>query len=210
MKIIVLSPQKSIENEIYKVIGLFEEGMNVFHLKKPHYSSKKLKSYLDKIPLEFHNRIVIHTHINFALRYNLKGIHLSSKHKKFSLKNWLLLKRIKQRNPWITISTSFHSISDVEQYKDLYDYVFLSPIFDSISMNDYQSGFKAFSLSSATRRSNYKIVALGGLEVGNIEKAAGLGFWGCAFLGALWSKDDPVEFFKEIKSKCASLKESSK
>tara|TARA_B100000795_G_scaffold269433_1_gene258778 strand:- start:3710 stop:4342 length:633 start_codon:yes stop_codon:yes gene_type:complete len=208
MKIIVLSPQKSIENEIYKIVGLFEEGMNVFHLKKNHYSSKKLKAYLDKIPLEFHNRIVIHTHINLALKYNLKGIHLSSKHKKLTFRNWLLLKRIKRKNPWITVSTSFRSISDLEEYRDLYDYVFLSPIFDSISMKDYQSGFKEFSLSSATRRSNYKIVALGGVEVGNIEKASGLGFWGCAFLGAMWSKDDPIDFFKEIKVKCASLKKT--
>jgi thiamine-phosphate pyrophosphorylase len=210
MKIIVLSPQKSVENEIDVVISLFEEGMNIFHLKKPHYSSKKLKSYLDKIPHEYHNRIVIHTHLRFALKYNLKGIHLSSKHKKNTIRNWFLLKRIKRKNPWITVSTSFQSIIDVEKYKDLYDYVFLSPIFDSISMNDYQSGFKEFSLSSATKRSNYKIVALGGVEVGKIEKAISLGFWGCGFLGAIWGKENPIEFFKAIKAKCSELKERSK
>ena len=50
MKIIVLSPQKSLDNDIEIVISLFEEGMNTYHLKKPHYSAKKIKSYIDKIP----------------------------------------------------------------------------------------------------------------------------------------------------------------
>ena len=209
MKIIVLSPQKSFDNEIEIVISLFEEGMNTYHLKKPHYSSKKIKSYLDKIPHEFHNRIVIHGHLGFALKYNLKGIHLSSKHKKLTIKNWFLLRRIKRKNPWITVSTSLISISDLELYKDLYDYVFLSPIFDSITKNDYQSGFKEFSLSGATKRSNYKIVALGGVEVSKIERAIALGFWGCGFLGAIWGKENPLEFFKDIKTKCAELKELS-
>lgn len=210
MKVIVISPQKSIPNEIDTVIALFEEGMNIFHLKKPHYSGKKLKSYINKIPIEFHNRIVIHNHIEFAFKYNLKGVHLSSVHRKKNIKNWLKIKRIKRKNPWCTFSTSFNSISDLEQYNDLFDYVFLSPIFDSISVNDYQSGFKEFSLSSATKRSSYKIVALGGVATNKIEKVQMLGFWGCGFLGAMWDQENPIEFFKEVKSEVFKLKENLK
>lgn len=206
MKAIILSAQKQVENEIDKVIEMFEEGMNTFHLRKPHYSFRKMKSYLDKVPYEFHNRIIIHSHHKLALKFNLKGIHLTSKSRENKISNWFLLRRIKKKNPWIIISTSLHSISELETYNDLYDYVFLSPIFDSISKQDYHSGFKEFSLSSATRRSNYKIVALGGVKLDNIAEAYKMGFWGCAFLGTIWNSEDPLQSFKEIKAKCADFK----
>lgn len=210
MKVIVLSPQKQVEDEIEKVIMMFEEGMNIFHLRKPHYSTSKLKSYLDKIPHEFHNRIVIHSHHKLALKYNLKGIHLTSKHRKSNFRNWLRLKTIKRKNPWVTVSTSFQSISEVELYNDLYDYVFLSPIFDSLSGQDYQSGFKEFSLSGATKRSNYKIVALGGVKLDKLEKANALGFWACGFLGSIWNQENPIEQFKLIKDKAQEIRQINK
>jgi thiamine-phosphate pyrophosphorylase len=209
MKVIILSPQKQVEDEIDKVIALFEEGLNIFHLRKPHYSTAKLRSYLDKIPHEFHNRIVIHSHHKLALKYNLKGIHLTSKHRKTNFRNWLRLKGIKRKNPWITVSTSFQSISELELYNDLYDYVFLSPIFDSLSGQDYQSGFKEFSLSSATKRSNYKIVALGGVELDKLEKASDLGFWACGFLGTIWNHENSIEKFKMIKNKAQEIRQKN-
>lgn len=202
MKTIVLSAQKPVENEIDIVINLFKEGMTRFHLRKPHYSLKKMKSYLDKIPSEFHNRIVIHSHHKLAKKYNLKGIHFTSKDPKPSFKKWLMVKGLKRKNPWLRVSTSFHSISELDKYNDLYDYVFLSPIFDSISKKDYQSGFKEFSLTSAIQRSNYNVVALGGVDTKNISKAFNMGFWGCAFLGTIWTNEDPIKKFKELRLTC--------
>jgi len=206
MKTIVISSQKSVENETDIVVSLFEEGMTRFHLRKPHYSFKKMKSYLDKIPSEFHSRIIIHSHHKLAKKYNLKGIHFTSKERTDGFKNWLKIKILKRKNPWLRISTSFHAISELDKYNDLYDYVFLSPIFDSISKKDYQSGFKEFSLTSATQRSNYNVVALGGVDTHNIQNAFNMGFWGCAFLGTVWTSDNPVEKFKELKSKCKEFK----
>lgn len=206
MKTIVLSAQKPVENEIDLVVNLFEEGMNTFHLRKPHYPIKKMKSYLDKIPSEFHSRIVIHSHHKLGLKYNLKGIHLTTKDRKTTFKNWLMIKKLKRKNPWLTVSTSFHSISELDKYNDLYDYVFLSPIFDSISKKDYQSGFKAYSLTSATQRSNYNVVALGGVDTPKISHAFNMGFWGCAFLGTVWTNDDPIAKFKELKATCKEFK----
>ena len=209
MKTIVLSPQKPIENEIDRVINLFEEGLSIFHLRKPHYSIKKMKSYLNKIPSDYHSRIVVHSHHKLAIKYNLKGIHLSAKTKKERFKTWFKIRSIKRKNPWITISTSLHSINDLDQYDDLYDYVFLSPIFDSITSKDYQSGFKEFNLSSAVRRSNYKVVALGGVNNHNIKNAFNMGFWGCAFLGTIWTNESPKEKFEGIKEICNSFKNQS-
>ncbi|MBI35472.1 MAG: hypothetical protein CMP67_08940 [Flavobacteriales bacterium] len=206
MKTIVLSPQKSIENETDIVVRLFELGLTSFHLRKPHYTKQKMRSYLEKIPSVYHNRIIIHSHHRLAKKYNLKGIHLSSKNRKSSFKNWLNIKSLKRKKPFLRVSTSFTSISELNTYNDLYDYVFLSPIFDSTSKKNYQSGFKEYSLTSATQRSNYNVVALGGVDFENIKKAFNMGFWGCAFLNTIWSSENPSEKFKQLKSKCNEFK----
>lgn len=206
MKVIVLSAQKPIQNELEILISLFEEGMNTFHLRKPHYTIKKMRSYLDKIPKEYHNRIVIHSHHKLAVKYNLKGINISSKDRKKAIRTWIKIKSLKRKNPWLSISTSFNSINELDKYNDIFDYVLLSPVFDSITSKDYQSGFKEFTLTSSIQRSNYNIVALGGLDENKIEKAFNIGFWGCAFLGSIWTSDDPVQTLRSFKTKCRTFK----
>ena len=207
MKAIVLSAQKPVDNEIEKVIALFEKGLTRFHLRKTHYSIRRMKSYLEKIPKKYHNKIVIHSHHKLALKYNLQGIHLTSKDRKAGFLNRLRVKIIKYRKPKLTVSTSFSSISALDKFDDLYDYVFLSPIFDSISKKDYQSGFKEFRLTSAIQSSNYKVVALGGVDNKNVNKAFNMGFWGSAFLGTIWTEDSPSEKFIEIKKTCKQISE---
>ena len=205
MKTIVLSAQKPVDNEIDIVVRLFELGLTSFHLRKPHYSKQKMRGYLNKIPSVYHNRIIIHSHHRLAKKYNLKGIHLNSKDRKSSF-NWFNIKSLKRKKPFLRVSTSFTTISELNKYNDLYDYVFLSPIFDSTSKKKYQSGFQEYSLTSATHRSNYNVVALGGVDVENIKNAFNMGFWGCAFLSTIWKSDNPIEKFKELKSKCNEFK----
>lgn len=206
MKTIVISAQKTIEKETEIVTDLLKEGLTRFHLRKPHYSFKKMKDYLEKIPSEYHNKIIIHSNHKLALKYNLRGIHLTSKERGSSFKTWFKIKSIKRKKRRLTVSTSFNSISELEKYNDLFDYVFLSPIFDSISKKDYQSGFKEFSLTSATQRSNYKVVALGGVDSHNIKNVHNMGFWGCGFLGTIWTSDSPIDKFKEIRDVCHTYK----
>ena len=141
-----------------------------------------------------------------AKKYNLKGIHLSSKDRKSGLRNWLKIKSLKQKKPFLRVSTSFTAISDLNTYNDLYDYVLLSPIFDSKLKKNHQTGFKEYNLTSATQRSNYNVVALGGLDIQNIKKAFNMGFWGCAFLSTIWNSANPIETFQELKSKCKEFK----
>ena len=171
MNPIVLSSQKTVEHEIEILISFFEKGLKSFHLRKPHYSKTRMKDYLNKIPSIYHNRIIIHSHHRLAKRYNLKGIHFNSKDRKSNFKNWINIRTLKRKNPFLRVSTSFNSVSDLNKYIDLYDYVFLSPIFDSKTKNNFQSNFKEYNLTSSIQRSNYNVVALGGLDLENIKKA---------------------------------------
>ncbi len=102
----------------------------------------------------------------------------------------------------------FHSLKELEDCKEKYEYAFLSPIFDSISKVGYKSKFShrlhKFSqikseLISAISGKN--IIALGGIDEDKIETCRKLGFAGVAVLGAIWQSKNPLEKFKRIKEK---------
>lgn len=68
------------------------------------------------------------------------------------------------------------------------DYVFLSPIFDSISKSGYRSAFSYARLRDAADRGviDEKVVALGGVTFDKIPLLSSLHFGGAAMLGAIW------------------------
>jgi len=98
--------------------------------------------------------------------------------------------------------TKFHSLNELENYKERYEYAFLSPIFDSISKEGYKSKFILQELKEKIAGKN--LVALGGIDESKIETCRELGFSGVAVLGAIWNSKNPVEKFKQIKRLCHS------
>lgn len=86
------------------------------------------------------------------------------------------------------VSHSCHTLAEVTQWKPFCQYVFLSPIFDSISKAGYQSAFSRESLQEAHRQGtiDHRVVALGGISPQEIPLCHALGFGGVAVLGWLW------------------------
>lgn len=207
MKLIVISSSHSIENETKIVTKLFEGGLETFHLRKHKLSTRKMKEFISAIPSHFHNRIVIHSHHNLARNFNLKGIHLTKSHKKHKFKTWLVLKLIHLKNPKVIITTSFTTIGELfdTAHEKRYSYVFLSPIFDSLSSR-FQGGFTEYSLKSALQKTHKNVIARGGVDISAIEKAYNIGFDGLAFYSSIWKKKDPVEEFSKIIEKFQELK----
>jgi thiamine-phosphate pyrophosphorylase len=207
MKLIVISNSGVMENEAIIVTKLFEAGLETFHLRKHRISTKKTKELIKAIPSHFHNRIVIHSHHNLARYFNLKGIHLTKTHKKRKFRTWLTLKFIKLKNPNIIISTSYDTIGKLFEQSESYtfNYVFLSPIFESIT-SKFQGGYTTHSLRSALEKSQYKVIARGGVDINAIEKANEIGFEGLAFYNSIWKRKDPVGEFNSIVEKFLELK----
>ncbi len=206
MRIIIISSSKEIEKEAEILTKLFEAGLETLHLRKHRYSTKKMSNLLKEIPKHFHSRIIIHSHHNLARKYKLKGIHLTKSHKKRKIRTWLILKLIKMKNPNFEITTSFNSIGQLldglENYN--YNYVFLSPIFDSLS-SKFQSAYTEHSLKSALQKTTLKVIARGGCDVDSVEKARNIGFNGMAFYSSIWQKDEPLQEFKKIIEKFQEL-----
>ena len=203
MKIIVISSvDVSSSKEIEIMKGLFEAGLQTFHLRRPNYDFQKMKEYLQRIPAEYHNRIVIHSHHKLAKKFDLKGIHLPSKIRKSRFKFWLIKRFIIAKKPHLKVSTSLHHLTHLDDFNPIFNYVFLSPIFDSISKKDYQSGFNEFTLRKGLEKTKYSVYALGGVEATNLNKVKDYGFAGAALVGSIWTAPDPVQAFKEVLEKC--------
>ena len=199
MQIIVVSSKDKFRSELVHVTKMFEAGLEVFHLRKPKFSQKRMEEYIKEIPEKYHNRVVIHSFHDLAQQYDLKGIHLTKRHKKkrfaVAWRNFLL----KLRRPSLTISTSCHDLAKLRLYANKYDYVMLSPVYNSISNNGGQAAYAQGSLKKVIKDiGGDKIVALGGLDATNIDDAKSLGFSGVALLGTLWySNRKPIDVYKE-------------
>ena len=192
-KLIVISPPASIKNENKLVLGLFTRGLKLFHLRKPGYSKLQLRNYLMQIPAKFHKKIVIHSHYALVIEFNLKGVHLTEKTRRKNLPAFFVSKKH-------SLSASFHSIEAIYRSKRKYNYAFLSPVFDSISKNNYKSNFKEAELSGLTKK-NKNVVALGGINPYTIKKIKQLDFLGAATLGYIWESQNPIKAFELLNSK---------
>ena len=205
MKLIVLSPSEKRESEISFLLNMFEQGLPAYHLRKIKFSTRELKNFISEIPEKYHNRIVIHTHHELALKFNLQGIYISSAYKKRKYSTWLRVKWLRLRRNKLQISRAFRSTEDLVDLKSKFNYVFLSPVFDSLSGN-FQAGFSERNLRTALKETKYHVVARGGISVETIQKAKELGFWGVAFYSSIWKTKNPVQEFLKVKEKFNELK----
>jgi thiamine-phosphate pyrophosphorylase len=96
---------------------------------------------------------------------------------------------------------------DVKKSLNIYDYIFLSPVFDSISKNYHKSSFENGEIENVLKSRKQNIYALGGITPENAEKAFRMGFDGVGVLGYIWESDrTPLEAFLSIKEKINQLK----
>lgn len=205
MKIVVISPKYNLDNEKQVVIRLFEQGVHSFHLNKPLHRYNQLRGYLDAIPKEFHNRIIIHTHHKLIMDYDLQGVHYTRVHLEPTFKNWWQNKRLAPYTENMVKTATHRKLSSLYEKSEIdLDYVFLNPVFDPIT-GKMQSGFYEEPVKQANKRAGLKIIAQGGIDSRRIEQIEGLGFYGMALNNFLWSREDPVEEYKKFISRCGEL-----
>lgn len=201
MEVIVVTHPEKFKSEIPIVVQLFENGLSTLHLRKPRWSTKKSKEYLDAIPPKFHSRIVIHSHHKLAFSYNLKGIHLSKSHRKNiwkALFNFYYFKIRKGKN--FTISRSFHQLESLEKKSGKYDYVFLHPFFSSIDQKKNSFDVQPEYLNSIISKAPYPVIASGNISLENAPQIKKSGCMGIALSGFIWKNPEKAnERFLAVK-----------
>ena len=79
MKLILMTPPSYFVEEDKIITALFEEGLDILHLRKPNTAPMYAERLLTLIPEQYHKRIVVHGHFYLKDEYKLKGIHLSER-----------------------------------------------------------------------------------------------------------------------------------
>ncbi|MCX8080169.1 MAG: thiamine phosphate synthase [Bacteroidia bacterium] len=157
------------------------------HVRKPMAAEKQLRIFLDKLNSEHFHKISIHYFHELASEYGLGGLH-------FSTKNRNDYNPITYNNK--RISFSLHARDERVSLPDKTSYVFISPVWDSISKKGYHSaGIDPFAFKIP---GNIKKVALGGVDVHNLQKTLKLGFDDVAVCGAVWESSDPLAAFVKM------------
>lgn len=113
------------------------------------------------------------------MKYHLHGIHLNRRNHQIPA------------NFTGSISRSCHSLDEVREALAFhYDYVFLSPIYDSISKQGYCHAFTSEQLTEAAKEGiiNERVFALGGITEANIPQLEAWHFGGAAMLGNVWNQ----------------------
>ena len=195
-EVIVITPEENYPKETKVTYNLFKVGLKTLHLRKPNASIEELRAYIRSIPKQFHTRIVLHTHYTLAKEFDVKGVHLTEK----TRKQPTVLAQLKREKVKI-VSTSFHTYKDVLKSRRGYAYVFLSPVFDSISKRGYKSNFTSEYLTVFLSKTKQRVIALGGINDENIKALKQLNFSSAAALGYIWENENPVERYKKLTSK---------
>lgn len=197
--IIVISDIELVANEASIVNLLFDEGLMMFHLRKYTNSKSEITDFIKQIKPEYRNRIALHQFHEMANEFGIDRLHFSEQDR--SLKKESDLQELKQQE--FILSTSIHTIDEYNKLPSCFNYVFLSPVFDSISKPNYKA--QTFDLSSVNKKATTKLMALGGITAENCTQAFEMGFDGIALLGSIWKSNDALSQFKTIKHQCNTI-----
>ena len=201
MKLILMTTPNFFVEEHQILTALFDEGLDLLHLRKPGSEPIFSERLLQLLPEAYRKNIVTHEHFSLKDEYRLKGIHIN------------------HRNPDIPgkykghISTSCHNAEEIVLHKKTHDYVLLSNIYDSISNENYTADFSHKELTDMGRQKiiDKKVMALGGIDLDNIKQVSEYGFGGAVIMGAIWNRFSiyQTQDFKELIAYFRKLKKAA-
>ena len=177
---ILITLPRILKNEAEMLAALCGAGFSVIHIRKPEASEPEIEELLKTLQAlgADMSRLTIHYNEPLARRYGLGGVHLR------------IEELLAGAGEGLRRSCSAHGWTEAERAATDADYVFLSPLFDSISKPGYRSAIDPAEAAERLRRRKGRIVALGGIRPANIARVRRIGFDGAAVLGAAWSADE--------------------
>lgn len=175
MKLIVLTAPEPAPREAETIRRLLDGGIDRVHLRRPGIPEAEMRRLLDALDSDLLPRITLQEWLGLATEYGVGGVHLNT------------------RNPAPPqgfhglVSRSCHSFAELEEHPAC-DYLFLSPIFDSISKVGYTARFTAGALQEAAARGilNGRVLALGGVRPEYLPRIREYGFGGAVLMGSVW------------------------
>ncbi len=177
MKLIAITSPQVIDSDALLIKGLCEKGIDFVHLRKPDADISQCRKILAELPESICSRIIIHDFPELYYEFDLKGIHVN--------KNVTSLP-----SDYTGFKTrSCHSLDEIIAHRNNFNYLFLSPIFDSISKAGYSSAFSHDVLLQAAHDGiiDKRVIALGGVSLDKLPYLKSLNFGGAAMIGAIYN-----------------------
>ncbi len=193
--LIVISNPTPVANEATIINALFDEGLELLHIRKPEASIDELRELIETINSKYHHQIALHRHHEIANEYGIKRLHFAeAKRKKMSKKALKVLKA-----NYNILSTSIHQTEVYNSLSSAFEYTFFGPVFNSISKQGYTSFLKN-DFVFPVKDNHPKVIAIGGIDATNIQKAINMQFNGVAVLGTIWQKPEKsIQQFKAVR-----------
>ena len=185
-RLIVVTHPGHLNGEIEICKELFDCGLERLHVRKYQWGEEEITAWLKHFTKDEVSRMAIHHQQGVFEKMNLGGLHLKYR-TEFSFS-----KRTDQ-----TFSCSVHTWDETKAALNFCDYVFISPVFDSISKLAYKQNTELLRVPADL--TDNKIFALGGIDNTNIHKVYEMGYYGAVVLGYIWSDTEKaVENFNTL------------
>lgn len=190
--ILVITPELIVPNETDRINQMFQEGLDLLHIRKPWISRNEIIEFLTQIDETFHSQLVLHTNYDLGKEYHISRFHFreidreQGKYKPFVPEN--------------IISTSVHDITTYNTLDKEWEYAFISPFFPSISKKGYGTDSTIKEEIQYRNNPDVKLIALGGINHDNIHEVFESGANGAALLGAVWESEEPLKVFRKCRN----------
>jgi len=184
MQLIVITNEHPLPREHELLHALFEEGLEVLHIRKPYSTFHEVEDYVKQIRPVYYDRITVHRMPEIVERFSLRGYHFSYDVFKSGSQDLETIHTFRQRHR--RVSCSCHSIEDLKTAKGLSDYQFISPLFDSISKDGYKAGINLQELSRYLSAHPSAVFGLGGIDLHTIHQLGNTGLMGVVVVGYIW------------------------
>lgn len=199
--LVAISNPTQVPDEAALINQLFDEGLKLFHLRKPDYSFEELEALLNDIDPAHHPKIALHQHHEMSKKFDIKRLHYVE-HKRLEESPESLSAKV---NEGFILTTSLHDIADYYTLPEQFAYAFLGPVFGSISKTNYKA-MESNKRLMEQPKTKVKLIALGGITEVNGHLPFEWGFDGVAILGTLWEDTTKtIESFIKIKAACNTI-----
>lgn len=218
--LVVITTPHFFAGEAACLEGLLAAGLEKLHLRKPGAGVEELEALLKQINARWYPRLVLHGGYDLqqlAARYGIHQVHcpqgglrpderLPGKSDAGELRGEPAVNRqgkLDEEYP-IVLSTSIHSWEEIKDIEGAgLTYVFLSPVFNSIS----KSGYAATPglLRRPAGPFPCKVIGLGGVDKDTIGELQREGWDGAAVLGWIWQRpEEAVQRYQQLKDNIKS------
>lgn len=197
MKLVILTQPTFFVEEDKILNALFDEGLDMLHIRKPGSEPIYCERLLSLLPNNCYSKIRVHEHYYLKQEFDLKGIHIDS--------------------PETDVPDGFkrcvtRSTTDIDSLKEMKkkcDYVCLHNLFDSLHSSE-KAMLSIAKLEDARSKGliDRHVYAMGGMSIDNVEMARDLGFGGVCVCGDLWNRfsiqhelnfKELIEYFRKLR-----------